>query len=126
MLRGMDFLIGYVLGERAASRAAAFSRDAGAGAASQVTGDLFDTNERIDRLLLVVDAMWSMLRERGYTDEDLAARIRAVDESDGTADGVRRPRPRRCTKCESMVEPGRKTCAFCGAEMEPVSALDGI
>ena len=122
----MDFLIGYVLGERAASRAAAFSRGAGANAASQVTGDIFDTNERIDRLLLVVDAMWSMLRERGYTDEDLAARIRAIDESDGTADGARKPLPRRCAKCDSMVEPGRKTCAFCGAAVETGSALDGI
>lgn len=126
MLRAMDFLIGYVLGERAASRAAAFSRGAGANAASQVTGDLFDTNARIDRLLLVVDAMWSMLRERGYTDEDLAARIRSIDESDGAVDGTRKPLPRRCGECESMVEPGRRTCAFCGAEMETGSALDGI
>jgi len=122
----VDFLTGYVLGERAASRAAAMSRSAGASAASQVTGDLYDLGERIDRLLLVVDALWSMLKERGYTDEDLADRIRSIDAADGSEDGARRPRPRRCTKCQSMVEPGRHNCAFCGAEMEPGSALDAI
>jgi hypothetical protein len=126
MLRAMDFLIGYVMGERAASRAAAFSRSAGASAGAQLTGDLHDVNERIDRLLLVVDAMWSMLRERGYTDEDLAARIRSIDAADGVVDGARKPLPRRCTKCDSMVEPGRRSCAFCGAELEAGSVLDGI
>lgn len=122
----MDFLIGYVMGERSASRAAALSRSAGAAAASQVTGELHDVNQRIDRLLLVVDALWSMLKERGYTDEDLAERIRQIDESDGAADGARKPLPRRCHKCRSMVEPGRRNCAFCGAEMNPSSALDRI
>ena len=91
-----------------------------------MTGDLHDVNERIDRLLLVVDALWSMLKERGYTDEDLAERIRAIDAADGSADGARKPLPRRCSSCESMVEPGRRTCAFCGAEMDSASALDGI
>lgn len=126
MFGDMDFLMGYVLGERAASRAAAFSRTAGASAGSQVTGELHDLDTRIDRLLLVVDALWSMLKERGYTDEDLAMRIRSIDEADGTVDGARKPLPRRCARCDSMVEPGRRSCAFCGAEMEPSSALDSI
>ena len=122
----VDFLSGYVLGERAAARAAAYSRSAGAGAGSQVVGDIHDLNDRIDRLLLVVDALWSMLKERGYTDEDLAERIRRIDTADGTADGARRPRPRPCPKCKSMVEPGRQTCAFCGAEAPGGSALDAV
>jgi hypothetical protein len=122
----VDFLTGYVLGGRSATRAAALSRTAGASSAAQITGELHDLNERIDRLLLVVDALWSMLQERGYTDEDLAERIRTIDAQDGTMDGARKPRPRKCLQCDSMVEPGRRTCAFCGAEMEPGSALDSI
>lgn len=122
----MDFLVGYVLGERAASRAASLTRSAGASSAARVTGDLHDLDERIDRLLLVVDALWSMLKERGYTDEDLAERIRSIDALDGQSDGARKPLPRRCTKCDSMVEPGRKTCAFCGADMPAAHALDGV
>lgn len=122
----VDFLMGYVLGERAASRAAAMSRSAGASSGAQVTGDLHDLDERIDRLLLAVDAMWSIIKERGYVDEDLAERIRAIDGMDGAVDGLRKPLPRRCTKCDSMVEPGRRSCAFCGAEMESSGPLDHI
>ena len=122
----VDFLIGYVLGERATTRAAALSRTAGARSASQVVGGLHDVNERIDRLMLVVDALWSMLKEKGYTDEDLAARIRAIDSQDGKVDGARKPLPRRCTQCDSMVEPGRETCAFCGAPLNSANPLDGI
>jgi hypothetical protein len=122
----MDFLVGYVLGERAAARAGSFARSAGAAAGAKVTGDLHDLNERINRLLLVVDAMWSMLKERGYTDEDLVERIKAIDEEDGVADGVRKPRPRKCPNCAAMVEPGRRSCAFCGGEMEEASAFDSI
>jgi hypothetical protein len=121
-----DFLMGYVLGERAASRAAAFSRSAGAAAGSAAAGDMYDLELRMDRLLLVVDAMWSLMRENGLTDEDLAARIRQLDESDGTVDGRRTPQPVRCQNCDSMVEPGRPTCAFCGAAVGAGGPLDRI
>lgn len=122
----MDFLIGYVMGERAASRAASLSRAAGASAGGQVAGDIHDVNARVDRLLLVVDALWSMVRERGYTDEQLAERIRSLDAADGTIDGARTPRPRPCTSCDSMVEPGRTTCAFCGAAVDGSGPLDTV
>jgi hypothetical protein len=117
-----DFLTGYVRGGRTAARTASLD----SGTSARLTRDIADMNDRIDRLLLVVDAMWSMLQERGYTDEDLAARIRAIDEHDGSADGARKPRPRPCPHCESMVEPGRKTCAFCGAEVAQGSPLDSV
>jgi len=121
------FLMGYVLGERAASRAAAMSRSAGAAAAGSVTGQLHDIDARIDRLLLVVDALWSLLKDAGYTDEQLRERIHEIDLVDGVADGRRTPRPTRCTSCDSMVEAGRVTCAFCGAPVDrPPSAFDGV
>ena len=49
-------------------------------------------DERVDRLLMVIEAMWSLLKENGYTDEQLAARIKDLDESDGSADGRRQAR----------------------------------
>ena len=123
----LNFLTGYVLGERAASRAATFSRNAGAAAGSTGAGQMYDLDLRVDRLLLVVDAMWSLLRENGYSDEDLAARIRELDESDGVLDGKRTQQPSRCPSCQSMVQPGRATCAFCGAAVEGAgSPMDGV
>lgn len=117
-----DFLTGYVLGERSATRAAALARDA-AGAAGAVTaGEVADLEARLDRLVLVVEALWSLLAESGYTNEQLAERIRTLDAADGSADGRLTPRPVPCRSCGAMVEPGRATCAFCGA---PVAAPPG-
>lgn len=122
-----DFLMGYVMGERAASRAATFARSAGASAAAGTAGELHDVNNRVDRLLLVVDAMWSLLKESGWTDEQLAQRIQDIDAADGVMDGRRTPQAQRCPKCDAMVEPSRSSCAFCGEPMgsEP-TVLDGI
>ena len=108
-----DFLMGYVMGERAASRAASLSRAAG-GSAGSTAGEFHDVNERVDRLILVVDAMWSLLKDSGWTDQQLQERLTQIDLVDGVEDGRRTPKPIRCTKCDSMVEAGRSSCAFCG------------
>jgi hypothetical protein len=108
-----DFLMGYVMGERAAVRAASFTRAAG-GSAGANAGEFHDVNERVDRLILVVDAMWSLLKDSGWTDDQLRERLRQIDLMDGVEDGRRTPRPIRCSKCDSMVEAGRSSCAFCG------------
>jgi hypothetical protein len=119
-----DFLVGYVMGERSAARAATFARGA---AAASVEGDLYDIHHRINRMLLVIDAMWALLKEQGYTDEHLIAKIRELDEADGVVDGMATPRPSRCGGCGAMVEPGRAACAFCGvAVTTPASPTAGI
>ena len=109
------FLSGYVMGGRTAARAAQYTRQAGAAHSSSSQGELFDINDRIDRMLLVIDAMWDLLKESGYSDEQLVERIKALDEADGKADGRRTAVPVMCPQCSSMIEPGRETCVFCGA-----------
>ena len=109
------FLSGYVMGGRTAARAAQYSRQASSSQSSSSQGELFDINDRIDRMLLVIDAMWDLLKEGGYTDEQLVERIKALDEADGTADGRRTAVPVMCPQCSSMISPGRETCVFCGA-----------
>lgn len=113
----LDFLTGYVMGQRSAARAASHARGAATAAASTTAGQLYDLDRRIDRLLLVTDAMWSLLREQGFTDEQLAERIRQLDEEDGILDGIRRHKPVRCPACESVNEPGRSGCVICGKEL---------
>lgn len=118
----LDFIFGYVMGERAAAKASLFSRGAAAaqGAGSAVEIDELDA--RIDRLVLVVHSMWSLLKEHGYTDEQLGARIRSIDLEDGEADSRRRLQPSRCSACNSLVEPGRQSCTYCGA---PITSTAG-
>lgn len=75
-----------------------------------------DTVEhRLDRALLTMEAMWTLLRESlDLTDEQLAERIVEVDESDGVLDGKVRKPPRACPHCQKTI-PGRfPRCLYCG------------
>jgi hypothetical protein len=122
----LDFLTGYVMGGRAAARAASLAREAGAAAGVAVTHDIEDLEMRLERLLLVVESMWSLLRESGYNDDQLIARIKQLDIEDGTADGRRAAKPRQCPSCRSMVEPGRDSCPYCGKTLPPSEPLAGV
>jgi len=110
----MDFMWGYVMGQKSAAQAASFARSAGASQAMTSHMRMIDVDERIDRLTLLVEAMWSLLREQGLTDEDLAARLMELDQSDGTLDGRRTPAPSTCRSCGSKVAAGLTACQFCG------------
>ena len=72
----------------------------------------------LDRLALVTEALWTLLRERaGLTDQQLVERIQEVDLSDGQLDGkVRRP-PVDCPACSRKVSRRNRRCLYCGAEL---------
>lgn len=121
------FVSGYVAGQRVAARSSAYSHSALANSSIQTGAEIDQVNERVDRLLLVVDAMWSLMRDSGWTDEQLQQRIAELDAADGVMDGRRTPRARPCPKCEAMVAADRSSCAFCGAETASgPGALDAI
>ena len=114
----LSFLSGYVLGQRdasqAAMRAAALPAPGGAS-----TEHVLDVNERVDRLLLVVAALWSLLQDTGLTDEDLAARIRQIDEADGVADGKMTLQATTCTNCGAAL---RANCRLASSAGRPSPA----
>ena len=74
--------------------------------------------QRLDRALLTMEAMWTLLRDRlQVTDEQLAQRIGELDESDGILDGRARRPLKSCPHCQKTI-PGRfPRCLYCG---EPV------
>lgn len=80
--------------------------------------DLLDIHDRIDRLVLVLEAMWSLLEEGGYTAEQLKERIEAIDAADGAEDGKRTARIAQCRACGSKVAAGLPACQFCGAKVQ--------
>jgi hypothetical protein len=84
-------------------------------------------NQRLDQLLLVVQAMWSLLQEKtGLTDAELMARVTELDARDGTADGrVTRP-PVKCAKCGATVARKFNRCLFCGEPYTAGSAFDTV
>lgn len=84
-----------------------------------------DLREDMERMALVIEAMWSILSERlGVTVDELAARINAIDLADGRADGMRTPAPRTCPQCAAKVPADRETCQFCGAVTPGASTFD--
>jgi hypothetical protein len=73
---------------------------------------------RINRLSLVCQAMWELLRERSnVTDEELSDKVLEVDLRDGQTDGRIAPTSVECPNCHQLSNSRRVTCVFCGAEM---------
>jgi hypothetical protein len=118
---GLTFLTGYVLGQhgRQSARLAAFAGGSSDGRSSEI----LELRSRLDRLVLAIDAMWSLMEERGFTAEDLKRRIDQIDATDGTVDGRRTPTPGTCGRCGAKVAAGLGACQFCGTDM-PMNAAD--
>jgi hypothetical protein len=114
---------GYVMGRRTAAKIAGMNAVSGS-SSFEAWAEL---DARVDRLLMVIEAMWSMLKEDGHTDEELAARIAEIDSSDGVADGRKILPAVTCRSCGSKVMVGIPRCQTCGTETGAVAGpLDGI
>ena len=73
----------------------------------------------IERLLMMCEALWDILREQhGYSDEELFRRITEIDLRDGRADGRVAPSPPvHCEACGHVVSKHRPICLYCGKPM---------
>jgi hypothetical protein len=84
-------------------------------------------DERIDRLVLLCSAMWTLLQDKtGVTDKELAARVTELDLRDGKLDGTIKKPPVRCRSCEAMVSREFNRCLFCGAKYEEGDVFDTV
>lgn len=114
------FIGGYVAGTRAGARAGRMNVMANAMSSSSSAADLADIDERLDRLSVVVAAMWSLLEEAGYSDEALQARIEQLSAP------LEEQRLMTCPECGSSVRPGSGSCQICGTavgEPDPLHDL---
>lgn len=89
-------------------------------AAQKANRDVHGLEERLDRVLLLTEALWTLVRtELNLTDKQLIERINEIDMSDGQLDGkVRRP-PASCVKCGRKFGRGWHNCMYCGAPASP-------
>jgi hypothetical protein len=124
-------IAGYVLGAKAASRAAGMAvisdHMVGRGAVKGTVSEIDALNERVDRLVLVTEALWTLVKRDGHTDEELESLIIELDGSDGSADHRRATNPVTCPDCGAKVAVGFAKCQICGADtgVKP-GPLDGI
>ena len=116
----LSFISGFVLGATEAARLQAAASTPMVPAASS-TSRMLDIDDRVDRLVLVVQAMWALLEETGLSEEDLLAKIRELDLADGVEDGKSTRLPVTCSSCGSASPAGRTTCQLCG---EPIGEPD--
>lgn len=87
--------------------------------AAQVRRRSEEIEDRLERLVLLTEAMWELLAERlGVTVDDLAAKIVEIDGRSGAIDGSRQPSAaRRCPSCDAAVTAEVRLCQFCGAHV---------
>lgn len=84
-------------------------------------------DRRVDQLLLVVQAMWTLLQEKtGLTDAELLARVTELDTHDGATDGRITRAPVKCAKCGAAVARKFNRCLFCGEPYSEGSAFDTV
>lgn len=81
-----------------------------------VPGAATQTHEmRMERVLLVCEAMWTILRDKlGVTDLELLQRINDLDLSDGQLDGKVRKSAVACPKCGRTIARRLPKCMYCG------------
>ena len=88
--------------------------------------DLDRVVERIDRLVLINNAMWELLAERTQLAEgDLVDKIREIDLRDGVEDGKLRM-VLKCPKCARMMSQRHGRCLYCGEESLETTPFDGV
>ncbi len=83
-------------------------------------------NERLDKMVMVVHAVWTLLAERtNVTEAELFARITEIDAQDGTVDGRVTRQPVKCS-CGATVCMKFNRCLFCGKEYSGQGAFGTI
>lgn len=112
------FSFGHFRGMDAGSSHAA--NDARAEARS-ATSEVQMLRAEVDRLYMISEALWTLLRDQaGYDDQTLAEAVRQVDLKDGKLDGRAGATegPKMCGSCGKAVSKKRPLCMYCGTPVE--------
>jgi hypothetical protein len=95
--------------------------------AAQAETSLQELTERVDRLVLIVIALFQLLHEKhGMTEEELLKTMEAVDLSDGRADGRVHNIVSKCPQCGRLMSPRHNRCLYCGvvaSNVDPFSVV---
>lgn len=85
-------------------------------------GVIKDLECEVERLRIVCEALWRIMRDKqGVDEQELIRQMTIIDMEDGRLDGRVNPKPPPpCPKCNRVLAKTRPRCLFCG---EPV-ALD--
>ena len=103
--------------------------DAKASSAARKAEDLeFLLERKIDKLSLIIQALWSFIREQhSITEDALMEKIREIDMQDGVLDGkVQKGKAKECPECGRVMNRMHNKCLYCGAAGLSDTAFDGV
>ena len=88
--------------------------------ASEATARTDGLKQDIDKLYMITEALWTLLKEQhGYDDEVLGRLIESIDMRSGRIDGKReRKMNPACPTCHRVVIGNHNTCLYCGTAVE--------
>ena len=96
-------------------------------ASAEVQREMGILEERLEKLVLVSMALWSLIEERtGLTEQDLVERVQKLDLEDGVADGKITRQLRQCPACGRNVSRRHRKCLFCGNEDFEAGAFERL
>jgi hypothetical protein len=106
---------GSIYSQAAAAQAQTDATDAQANAREAKTEVEF-LRQDIDRLLMITEALWTLLKkEHGYSDDVLASLVKEIDLRDGRLDGKSATMaPAPCPSCGKINSAKRSVCIYCG------------
>jgi len=115
------------------ARAAQAAVDAGAAArrsesaAAEVLREMDVLAERVDKLILINMAMWSLVKDRlGFSEQDLAKTAQDIDLRDGVPDGKITRKGKKCARCGRTISLRHNRCLYCGSESLSEMVLENI
>ena len=87
--------------------------------ARQASTDVEDLRGEVDRLRMIAEALWEILKQQhGYDDEELIKRVTEIDLRDGKLDGRVAPTPPEpCPECGRVTGRNRPRCIYCGVPL---------
>jgi ribosomal protein S27AE len=95
--------------------------------AGEVLREMEILGERVDKLILINMAMWSLIKNRlAVSEEDLAKMAQEIDLRDGVPDGKITRRGKKCAKCGRTISIRHNKCLFCGSESLSETVFENI
>lgn len=78
-----------------------------------------ELERKVDRLELVSRMLWEFVRDGAkLTEDQMEAKVRAIDKRDGVEDGRVTTVPLRCPTCKRVASSKHWKCLYCGQEFE--------
>ena len=111
-------MIGYWAMSRAMDGAARIDASEARSKASDARRQVEALTARVDRMMLVCEALWTFVRERlNVTEEELVTRVNDIDLSDGKLDGKVRQDAVTCPRCGRKIARRFTQCMYCEQPM---------